>query len=165
MGDRHVRGPSCVAAQLSWFYCTGCTALPYSILYLYSVLLAKLAEHVLYGTPYNNTNTSIIIIIILHFISLEPAFWATLPLYCTKTLFQLPPTTIILYMPCDVMMSIATTLHYYQVIQGIDSAWFLYCVLPLMWPSSSSSSSLSWFPNPNATKSAVLWPQGMIFAW
>ena len=54
----------------------------------------------------------LIIIIIRHFISLEPAFWATLPLYSTKTLFQLPPTTI-LYMPCDVMMSIATTLRYY----------------------------------------------------
>ena len=46
----------------------------------------------------------------------------TLPLlfasYSTKTLFQLPPTTI-LYMPCDVMMSIATTLRYYasQIIR------------------------------------------------
>jgi hypothetical protein len=42
---------------------------------------------------------------------------ASIP-YCTKTLFQLPPATI-LYMPCDVMMSIATTLHYYasQIIR------------------------------------------------
>jgi hypothetical protein len=32
--------------------------------------------------------------------------------YGTKTLFKLPPTTI-LYMPCDVMMSIATALRYY----------------------------------------------------
>ena len=34
----------------------------------------------------------------------------TVASYSTKTLFQLPPTTI-LYMPCDVMMSIATTLR------------------------------------------------------
>ena len=36
--------------------------------------------------------------------------------YSTKTLFQLPPTTI-LYMPCDVMMSIATTVLYCTVQQ------------------------------------------------
>ena len=51
-------------------------------------------------------------------------------LYGTTTLFQLPPTTI-LYMPCDVMMSIATTLRYYASpiirygIEGIDSAWII----------------------------------------
>ena len=39
-------------------------------------------------------------------------FIPTSAYYNTKTLFQLPPTTI-QYMPCDVMMSIATTLRYY----------------------------------------------------
>ena len=46
----------------------------------------------------------------------EPSFYLDQSIgdrqYSTKTLFQLPPTTI-LYMPCDVMMSIATTLRYY----------------------------------------------------
>jgi hypothetical protein len=50
-------------------------------------------------------------------------------------LFKLPPTTAILYMPCDVMMSIATTLYAilwianYKVLLKENIVHGVYCLL------------------------------------